>query len=467
MPDISFIKVILIYIISLFLSSCNQVSVKVLPRLQISENRRYIVTEKNEPFFWLGDTGWLLFTKLNREDAEKYFTDRQKKGFNVIQVMVLHNIRKAVNIYGDSALVNCQVDKPFTTPGDSFDDSEQYDFWDHVDYLVNLAGRKGLYLAMVPVWGSNVKSGKVTVAQAGTYAKWLAERYKDKSNIIWLNGGDINGSDSSAIWQKIGSVIKRYSPDQLMSFHPFGRTQSSKWFHNEAWLDFNMFQSGHRRYDQDTTGLRYGEDNWKYAADDYSKLPVKPTLDGEPSYEGIPQGLHDTSQPLWTAADVSRYAYWSVFAGGCGFTYGNNAIMQFHKNGDTEISYGVKQTWDTALYAPGASQMIFLKKLMLSRDYFARVPAQELIAGNQGEKHDYIAATRGKDYAFIYTCNGNTMNIDLGNMKSVKIKATWYNPVNGDTAGIGVFNGNGIKSFDPPGNKAEGNQWVLILDRIL
>ena len=57
-----------------------------------------------------------------------------------------------------------------------------------------------------------------------------------------------------------------------------------------------MFQSGHKRYDQDTSGLAYGENNWRYVNDDYSRIPVKPTLDGEPSYEGIPLGLHDPGQ---------------------------------------------------------------------------------------------------------------------------------------------------------------------------
>ena len=50
------------------------------PRLRISENKRFLATETGDPFFWLGDTGWLLFTKLNREEAEKYLEDRDKKG---------------------------------------------------------------------------------------------------------------------------------------------------------------------------------------------------------------------------------------------------------------------------------------------------------------------------------------------------------------------------------------------------
>jgi hypothetical protein len=451
----------------LLFSYCNTgTNTELCPELQISENKRFLVTKNGEPFFWLGDTGWLIFTKLTREEAEKYFEDRHQKGFNVIQAMVIQNVKKAVNVYGDSALIDRDIERPLTTTGNSLDDPGQYDYWDHIDYLIDLAHKKGLYMALVPLWGSNVRNGSITRDKAGKYAAWLAARYKEKSNVIWLNGGDINGSDSTAIWNTIGSAIRQISPGQLITFHPFGRTQSSKWFHNETWLDFNMFQSGHRRYDQDTIGLSYGEDNWKYALNDYNKVPVKPTLDGEPSYEGIPQGLHDPTQPYWSDSDVRRYAYWSVFAGGCGFTYGHNAIMQFHKEGDPESAYGVKENWDVALNAPGASQMRYLKQLILSRPYFERIPAQELIYGKQGDKYDYLAATKGRDYAFIYTCNGNIMNINLEEMHLPGIKASWYNPRNGITTEIGTYKATGIKTFYPPDEKIAGNDWVLILDRI-
>lgn len=69
--------------------------------------------------------------------------------------------------------------------------------------------------------------------------------------------------------------------------------QTSEWFQNSSWLDVNMFSSGHRNYDQDNTMKSYGEDNWMYVIEDLSKTPLKPTLDGEPSYESVPEGLHD------------------------------------------------------------------------------------------------------------------------------------------------------------------------------
>ncbi len=318
----------------LFLTGCQQQTetVKMSP-LKISENHHYFSDARGNPFFWLGDTGWLLFSKLTREEADTYLDNRKEKGFNVIQVMVLHSVT-VCNAYGDSALTCRNVAEPFITPGDSFNVPGQYDYWDHVDYIIDKAGKKGLYMALVPVWGSNVKSGLVSREQAEKYALWLGNRYKAKPNIIWINGGDIPGSDSIRIWNTIGENLRKADPNHLITFHPRGRMQSSDWFHNTKWLDFNMFQSGHRRYDQDDTERNYGEDNWRYVLADYNMQPVKPTLDGEPSYEGIPQGLHDTLQPRWKDSDVRRYAYWSVFAGACGFTYGNSAVMQFFKPGD-------------------------------------------------------------------------------------------------------------------------------------
>ncbi len=434
-------------------------------KLLISGNRRYFTDENGNPFFWLGDTGWLLFTKLSREDAEKYLENRSKNGFNVIQVMVLHTL-SAVNIYGDSALVNKNISLPKVTPGNAFEDRQQYDYWDHIDFIVSMAAEKGLYMALVPVWGDNVKAGRVSNEQAEIYAAWLAERYRDKSNIIWLNGGDIKGNDSTRIWNTIGYTLRKTDADHLISFHPRGRTQSSMWFHNEQWLDFNMFQSGHRRYDQDDTELCYGEDNWKYVQSDFNKIPVKPVLDGEPSYERIPQGLHDTLQPYWTDNDVRRYAYWSVFAGACGHTYGHNAVMQMHKPGDTDNSYGVKDYWYDAIDHPGAKQIIHLKNLMLSRAYFERVPDQSLIAGQQGEKYDYLVASRGSDYAFVYNYNGRNFKVNMGKISGDQVKAYWFNPRNGNITIIGVFPNNGIIEFDPPGEKLDGNDWVLIIDQI-
>jgi hypothetical protein len=456
-----------LYTLALLLFACSTggQQEKKLPGLSVSENGRFLMDEDGDPFFWLGDTGWLLFSKLNREEAEIYLEDRARKGFNVIQAMVLPRL-DIINVYGDSALIGRDVTLPAETKGNDFEDPVAYDFWDHVDYIISLAENKGIYMALVPVWGSNVRNGGVSREQAGTYATWLAQRYAGRSNIIWMNGGDIRGSDSTAVWEMIGSRIRENDPDHLITFHPFGRTASSMWFHEADWLDFNMFQSGHRRYDQDNTPLNYGEDNFKYVRDDCALIPAKPTLDGEPSYEGIPQGLHDPSQPYWDADDVRRYAYWSVFAGACGFTYGHNAVMQMYKPGDPAPAYGVREYWTEALDAPGAWQMIHLKELILSKPFFERVPDQTLIASGAGERYDHLAATRGKDYAFIYTWNGRDIDVNLGKTEGARIRASWFNPRSGEVTPIGVYENTGTRDFDPPGMVEDGADWVLVLESV-
>ncbi len=438
---------------------------KTLPRLAISPGGHFLITKDGKPFFWLGDTGWLLFSKLDREEAGRYLDDRKEKGFNVIQAVLIHTLSD-VNVYGDSALINENIAAPKTTPGNSFTNKLAYDYWDHVDYIIDVAAKKGIYMALVPVWGTNVKKGFVNRQQAKIYATWLANRYKNKSNIIWINGGDILGNDSLQVWNTIGNSLHHIDKDHLITFHPRGRTISSIWFQNEKWLQLNMFQSGHRDYAQDTSfkePFRFGEDNWRYVELVYNKNPVKPVVDGEPSYENIPYGLHDTTLPRWKAKDVRRYGYWSVFAGAAGFTYGDNAVIQFYKPGDKDVEYGVNEYWFKAINDPGASQMIWLKKLMLSKPYFDRIPDESLVA-DQGIRYDYIAATRGKGYAFLYDYTGRNFKVNMGKISGRYVKASWYNPRKGNKKMIGTFLNIGIKEFHPPLKKQQHDDWVLILE---
>ena len=232
-------------------------------------------------------------------------------------------------------------------------------------------------------------------------------------------------------------------------------------------MDFNMFQYVHRSYDFYTSlrEHRYGPDNYKFLQVDYNFTPVKPSFDGEPSYELIPYGLHDTTKPYWQAADVRRYAYWSVFAGGAGHTYGHNSVMQMHKPTDKSSAYGSKKFWYDALNDSGAQQMHYLKDLILSKPYFDRVPDQSLIAGEQGRQYNYIAATRGKDYALLYDYTGRPFGVNMGKIEGATVKASWFNPRNGSRRSLGNFPNKGVRQFNPPGEQQEGNDWVLVLEK--
>ncbi len=433
-------------------------------KLQVSANGRYLQYENSTPFFWQGDIAWLLLQRLNREEMNMYFKNRKAKGFNVVQCVFLQFYTDK-NMYGDSAYLNRNELTPNQTPGNDPNDPEQYDFWDHTDYAIEVAAQNGIYLAIAPTWGQLVKrDDNYTKEKAEKFAAGLANRYKDKPNIIWLNGGAIQGDMKPDVWNAIGTTIKKIAPNQLITFHSFGRTQSSTWFHHASWLGFNMYVSGHRNYSQDDTPKKYGEDNWRYVLEDLAKTPLKPTIDGESSFEGTPQGLHDHSQPYWNAGDVRRFAYWSVFAGAMGHTYGQNTVRQVHKKKENKAESGAKLSFLEALEDTGAFHMQHVKNLVLSRPYFERVNDQSVVAGNEGEKYDRVLVTRGNDYLFAYIYTGRDFTLKMGNITGKKVKAWWYNPRTGKATKAGNYKNNGSISFNPPGEKANGNDWVLVLD---
>jgi hypothetical protein len=415
-----------------------------------------------EPFFWLADTAWLMLSRLDRAETERYLRTRKEQGFNVVQVMVLHK-PEMVTVDGVPALVDGDPARPHVTPGNDPDVEGEYDYWDHLDWVIALGEELGMYLALVPCWGSIASAGVLNQGNAEAYGRFLGERYRGKPNIVWLNGGDTLGASNTTTWSVLGRVLKEYDPGRLMTFHPFGRTDSSWWFHPAPWLDFNMFQSGHKTYGQDPDGR--GEDNWRYAEEDWARQPPKPFVDGEPSYENIPHGLHaqDPDAPRWTAADVRRYAWWSVLSGAAGHTYGENSVMQMYVPGRYEPAYQAQLRWDEGLESPGAKQMRYVKDFMLSRSFEGRRPAADLVIDN-GRGYDRIPVLRGRDYVAAYTFTGRRFTVRLGETCGDEVRASWYSPRDGRSIFIDSFPNTGEVTFDPPGDVAAGNDWVLLLE---
>ncbi|MDR1884331.1 MAG: glycoside hydrolase family 140 protein [Prevotella sp.] len=428
-------------------------------KLKVSGNRRFLQHENGKPFFWLGETAWLLPSRSNRDEVDYFISETKKNGYNVIQISVLHTVR-AMNVYGHWAL-------PSGFDFKDMDQSGQYNYWRHVDHIVEQARESGIYIGIVCVWGTPVQQKQMTVEDAEKYGEFLAERYKKYPNIIWFIGGDIRGDVEPGIWKALATTIRKADPDHLMTFHPRGRTTSATWFNNESWLDFNMFQSGHRRY-----GQRFGdgdypieenteEDNWRFAERSLAVDPLKPVIDGEPSYEDIPHGLHDTNERYWQAEDVRRYAYWSVFAGSFGHTYGHNSTMQMLRPGYL-ASFGAKKPWWDAIHDKGCQQMKYLKKLMLAFPFFERIPDQSVLPGTNGLQYERVIATRGDDYILVYNYTNRLVEVDPAKISGAKKRAWWYSPVDGQVEYIGEFD-NGKKTFIHDSGYRAGNDKVLVI----
>ena len=422
--------------------------------LRVTEDGRYL-RNGDTPFFYLGDTAWLLCQVCDEAQARLYLTNRRDKGFTVIQAVLIHRLP------GMAATNQAEVEKDATEPA----------YWAFVDSVVRMAEELGLYMALLPAWGSVVKEGRLEREQMETYVTFLARRYAAAPNVIWLLGGDIRGDSHHDLYCLEGRLFKQLNPDKLIGYHPFGRTSSSLWFHQEPWLDFNMFQSGHRRYDQTQLDAWddaapgegcFGEDNWRYVESDRARVPAKPTLDGEPSYEQIPQGLHDPSEPYWNSADVRRYAYWSVFAGAAGHTYGHNAVMQFYRDRSSPGAFGVRELWSDAVHHPGAAQMIHLKRLMESVGFENGRPAQELLCGDAGERYDRVSVFAGDSFILAYTFTGREITLDLSPYAGQGLSAYWMDPVTGLRSYLRAVPGKKEERFAPP-SREDGSDTVLVI----
>ena len=440
---------LIILLIFIFLSGVSAQALKISP------NGRFFA-ENGQPFFWLGDTAWLLLKKCTREETIQYLDIRQKQGFNVVQVMILHDVKNAKNADGKDAIANSDVSKPII--------STENNYWDHLERVIDEAAKRKIYVALVPVWGSNVKAGLVNKSQAKIYAEFLAKRFKDKPNIIWLNGGDLRGDDHPEIWKIIGETLRNNDKNHLIGFHPRGRTMSSEFFHNENWLDFNMFQSGHRNYSQDNSPEEthhFGEDNWRYAQIDYNlnRSNRRSTANLLRKYSA---GFARSENAALECGRRAPLRLLERFCGQCRIYLRRKFDHAVLHKGEPNPAYGAEIDWRESINAEGANQMRHLKKLLQLKPYFERVPANDLVI-DQGEKYDYIAAARGKNYAFFYVYNGRKFTVKLGFINAVKINSFWFNPRTGTFSGIKTIPNKGVQIFDPPNEEKEGNDWVLVL----
>jgi hypothetical protein len=416
-------------------------------RLVISENHRFLQFVDGTPFFYLGETAWELFHRLSCEEAEQFLENRRQKGFTVIQAVLLAELdglqTPARN--GEVPLKDLDPLRP------------NRKYFEFVDSIIHLAAGKGLFIGLLPTWGDKVdqKWGKGPVIfdeeNAKGYGEWLGERYRDTPNIIWIIGGDRACRGNEAVWTALAEGIRSRDPNHLVSFHPTGSRSSSECFQVAEWLDFNMHQSGHSD--------RYIP-NYRVIQSDYALDPPKPCMDAEPIYESHPFSW-DPRYGMSGADDVRRAAYWALFSGAHGHTYGNHCIWQFYSEQVEPVNYP-PVSWKEAMDQSGAWDMIHVRNLMESRPMLDRVPDQSIIWGSSGGTIDHVAATKGKGYAFVYLPSNPDVTVDFSRMEGLWFHTWWYNPRTGEATPIRDVEGESRETFRVP---VSGIDWVLVVDR--
>ena len=427
-----------------------------MKKLTVAPSGRFLQTEDGAPFFYLGDTAWELFHRLSLDEAKRYLDDRAEKGFTVIQAVVLGEL--------DGLTVpNANGDVPFADL-DTLAWNEAY--FRHVDAIVEEANTRGLYIGMLPSWGCFWHSGSAACVfdedKARAYAETLAGRYRD-AGLIWVLGGDRRPAkerDRRVVAAFAEGLRAGDGGAHLITFHPCGPGMSAEHFHEAPWLDFNMCQTSH---------AARNHDNGAFIRHCRELTPGKPVVDGEPRYEQIPVGFYNIGMNpavRFDDYDARQAAYFAVFSGACGHTYGNNNIWQMYDAG-REPRIHANVPWHEALHHPGAQQMGILRRLMERLDFARLAPANGFIVSDPRTASGPVLALKheSEDWFAVYTPDGSPVELEQSWMRDRPYAASWFSPAYGTEYPLHRPSDNAAFQTYVPPTQGRGADWVLLLKR--
>lgn len=457
-------------------------------KLQVSPNQHYMQHEDGHPFLWLGDTGWGMFQQLTREEVDEYLDSREALGFTVIQSVAHWSPHGGGLKRSPDNAPNAYGHRPFTGDENSPNTADALvhkgggslspnDYWDHADYIVEAVKKRNMYLALLPIWGSQLvtTTGEYTAKEAKSFGAFLGKRYAAAPNIIWVMGGDTKaqfaafdkhqkyreydyrhvyramaeGILQGVTGKKIAWNKKHAAWDEVfLTYHPNGDAPygSAQWFHEDAWLDAN------------------GIEVWKEVQDVYRAMmdnyqlqnPIKPGLFLEGSYE---YGTYRHACGWITPLKVRRQFYHTFFAGGAGHTYGAAPIWAMRGSaGDYNCGY----TWKQALNFPAAAQLSHIgKQFLVDHKWHEWIPNGNVISGvGQGESLKTAVMTKSKALALVYFSNNSHCRVN--NILQAKAKAYWFYPRNGQKAELEPFGKGESRDMAPPSRWEDA---ILVLKR--
>jgi Protein of unknown function (DUF4038) len=317
----------------------------------MSKDRTHFVHADGSPFYWLGDTWWMLMSGRVKfpEQFRRLSDNRRERGFNVVQTVV--------GFPGDSTPFEDDVaDNEGGAPWLKDYASINPAYFDRVDeklaYLISI----GISPCILGCWGYHLLyKGDATMR---LHWKYVVARYGawpvtwclagEGAMVHYLAQGDKEQISArlKAGWGAIGQYVKSIDTyNRPLTIHP----RRSSWDDMDdaaKTLDFFMIQPGHMPNAIDATHQTLDIAKQKF--------PGHATINAEPPYEG-----HGGTN----LEDVQRYSFWASFTcGAVGYTYGAAGIFQANDKDrptNKRPDGGVfdRWTWDQAMMFKGAQQI--------------------------------------------------------------------------------------------------------------
>lgn len=432
--------------------------------IRASGNKRYLQHEDGTPFFWLGDTWWMGFTKrLSWPDGFQELTrDRVNKGYSVIQIVA--------GLYPDMEPFDERGANEAGYPWDKEFKAVNPDYFDMADLKIRHLVNSGLVPCIVACWGFFLEyAGKETIQK---HWKYLLARY-GAYPVVWCTAGEATMSfykplknkinldltQKRKIWTEICAEIHQQDPyGRLLTIHPVD--YGHKMVEDDSVLDLEMLQTGHSSF----YSLKNTVDMVRKAVE-RKRLPV---INSEVCYEGICGSNYQ---------DIQRFVFWaSILNGSCGHTYGANGIWQVNS---LEEPYGPSPhgatwgdtPWEEAYKLPGSEQVALGKKLIEKYEWWKFEIHPEWVEKRVDENNDiahYAAGIPGKvRMVYIPFFSGfGWGEIKIKQIeKDVKYRAYYFDPITGNEFELGEAVG------DENGNWTSGRftkfqDWLLVMEKI-
>ncbi|MBD3289895.1 DUF4038 domain-containing protein, partial [candidate division KSB1 bacterium] len=362
--------------------------------LKVSKSNPYIFELNGEPFFWMGETSWLLMSDAVPFDGtfQDYIATRKSQNFNSIH-FVLGTGGLPIGTHNPSNeggnLWFSQQDQKIN-PGFFKWMDKRFEYLDDAELVV------GFFIT----WAQHYVT--FTKDEFERFERYLIARYASYPLLYWTIVGEFDEAGSISDYNYHGNIIASRDPyGHLISNHP-GHSDpnnigTSRIFTDQSWFSFlmqqypaipgektpaeiNQYIIDDRRFNMPVVNIEFGYENEKY------------------------------QNSIFSTEDTRKYA-WSVVTGGGFFNYGH---------GET-----IREIRQSALQSEGVHQMVHLYNFMNKLPWWQMEPANHKVRNG-------FCLANGDQELVVYLPEGDSVSVDLSSSDEFYL-AQWYNPIDGTT----------------------------------